>query len=904
MFKAANSVRKRVAHRAVYILIASTFSIISIPPQISVAVPACLPTFAIDGAGNTVATFTDTTACAWTVPTGVTAISEILMVGGGGGGGGASLGNHNANNTLRRGAPGGGGGGGYVWTRNISTSVTAGAGITITVGAGGSGSDAVNGGIGVYQTTPGTAGTATTLSMTNTYTASGGGGGGVGTTQCNGTGVPTTCSGDGGLSGIILNTDLTIGANNGTQTLRTVGFNSYDGAGGGAGAGANGSNGTDTSQLGGYGGNGGAGSSSTITGTTVYYGGGGGGGVTRPSGGPQTGGTGGSDGGGNGQSSVGGNNKNATSFGGGGGGGGHYLTLSTVSAGGSGYNGVVILSYITPKLATPSAPTISEVVGSATSLSATFTADSNAVSYTAKVYLASNGTTQVGSDITNFTSGSTISGLTTGTAYKVKLFAIGDLIQYANSDAGSLSSSFTPTKFDQAAISLPLLSATSKTYPYSEAVTVSSVTGGTDNGALSITSATNGTATGCSYSSGTLISSTSGTCTLTITKASTANYNEATTTATFTFNKADQSAISEPLLSATSKTYPYSQEVSVSSVTGGAGDISAAITSATNGTATGCSYSSGTLISSTFGTCILTISKATNANYNASNEITATFTFSKANQSALTFTIDSLKNEDSTTLSASGGEVSEAISYVLSSGPCSLSGTTLLGIGIGTCEVVATRPENANYNQVQASVSVSVTASNRAGLTSLAVSQGTIVLNSGSSTYAVSVSSTATSISFTPTFTSTFATGLSNGAVITNGSAQSYIPSNGTNTPFNIVITAQDGITTKSYQVTVTKVVTTVTTKLPNPVKVPTVSLAPRITGLSTTSGAVASSVTITGTNLSTTTSVRLSGKTAVIVSRSDTQLEVTVPYGARSGVFSILTPKGSASSVKFTVTP
>jgi hypothetical protein len=50
--------------------------------------------------------------------------------------------------------------------------------------------------------------------------------------------------------------------------------------------------------------------------------------------------------------------------------------------------------------------------------------------------------------------------------------------------------------------------------------------------------------------------------------------------------------------------------------------------------------------------------------------------------------------------------------------------------------------------------------------------------------------------------------------------------------------------------------------------------------------------------------SVRLSGKSANIISKSDTQLVVTVPPGANSGPFLLTNPKGSATSARFTVTP
>jgi len=219
--------------------------------------------------------------------------------------------------------------------------------------------------------------------------------------------------------------------------------------------------------------------------------------------------------------------------------------------------------------------------------------------------------------------------------------------------------------------------------------------------------------------------------------------------------------------------------------------------------------------------------------------------------------------------------------------------------------------------------SITPTAATQAGLSSLTINLGIMspVFNTDTLSYNVSVSSEVSSISFTPTFTSTYATGTFNGSVLTSGAVKTYSPTSGTNAPFNIVLTAQDGLTTKTYQIRVTKVITAVTTtstkptspaptptpsptkSTTQPIKVPTVSLTPRIANLSASSGVVGSSVTITGTNLSTTRSVRLSGKTAVIVSASETELVVTVPSGATSGVFSLLTPNGSASSARFTVT-
>ncbi|CAB4331387.1 MAG: hypothetical protein F2690_00685 [Actinobacteria bacterium] len=465
---------KRIFHTLlISVLVTSLFSVTT-SASAAPMLPTCTPDLFRDGAGKTVVKFVNTTACTWSIPDGVTAISKILMVGGGGGGGGASLGNNSGTTSLKRGAPGGGGGGGYVWSRTTETSVPTDRKITVTAGSAGSGSAAVIA-TGQYQTSPGTSGGTTTIVITDTYTAPGGGGGGVGTAQC--LSAPSaSCSGDGGLSGNIVN---------GSQTNTTVGLNAYDAAGGGAGAGGNGSDGVDAPNLGGSGGNGGSGFTSDITGSNVIYGGGGGGGMTSTTtGNSLTGGSGGSGGGGEGQSRIAGNNRDAISYGGGGGGGGHSNALTYASAGGNGFSGVVYISYVTPTLPTPSAPTLSVVTGSSTSLTAAFTADPNAATYTAKVYLASDGITQIGSDIEDFQSGDTISGLEAGTEYKVQLLAIGDGIYFTDSAPSALSSPLAPPRSAEAGltfvispgtVSAPVTALDTTTIKVSVSETVSSI---------------------------------------------------------------------------------------------------------------------------------------------------------------------------------------------------------------------------------------------------------------------------------------------------------------------------------------------------------------------------------------------------------------------------------------------
>ncbi|MDE3244543.1 MAG: PKD domain-containing protein [Acidobacteriota bacterium] len=77
----------------------------------------------------------------------------------------------------------------------------------------------------------------------------------------------------------------------------------------------------------------------------------------------------------------------------------------------------------------------------------------------------------------------------------------------------------------------------------------------------------------------------------------------------------------------------------------------------------------------------------------------------------------------------------------------------------------------------------------------------------------------------------------------------------------------------------------------------------PTITGFNPASGHVGSTVVITGTNLSSASSVAFHSVSAVFTVNSATQITATVPVGATSGTIAITTPGGTATSATvFTV--
>ncbi|QYR21492.1 cadherin-like beta sandwich domain-containing protein [Paenibacillus sp. sptzw28] len=104
-------------------------------------------------------------------------------------------------------------------------------------------------------------------------------------------------------------------------------------------------------------------------------------------------------------------------------------------------------------------------------------------------------------------------------------------------------------------------------------------------------------------------------------------------------------------------------------------------------------------------------------------------------------------------------------------------------------------------------VTVKRAASAIASLNNLALSQGTLspAFGSGVTSYTAAVANSVSSVSVTPTVTDANATVKVNGTLVPSGSASGEIPLSIGDNPIDVTVTAQDGTTTKTYTVTVTR---------------------------------------------------------------------------------------------------
>jgi hypothetical protein len=166
--------------------------------------------------------------------------------------------------------------------------------------------------------------------------------------------------------------------------------------------------------------------------------------------------------------------------------------------------------------------------------------------------------------------------------------------------------------------------------------------------------------------------------------------------------KATQATLSVTTLTTSTKAYPYSQALSITTSGGsGSGATTFAITS--GGTASGCSLSdstaTATITATTIGTCLIQATKATDATYDATTSAAATFTFTKVSQRLL-FSTPADMTIGGSSLTDAKAFPDDSLTVTLTSTTmniCTVAGLTITAIASGTCSITASQAGNENY---------------------------------------------------------------------------------------------------------------------------------------------------------------------------------------------------------------
>jgi|GEM_PF-2594425 len=231
-----------------------------------------------------------------------------------------------------------------------------------------------------------------------------------------------------------------------------------------------------------------------------------------------------------------------------------------------------------------------------------------------------------------------------------------------------------------------------------------STTGGTTAGTVTWS---DGSSTACTVNSTGSVSITAGTgtCTITATMAGNSNYLPVESAGfTVTVSRATQST-----LTVTSTSAAYGQDLTLTTSGGsGTGSVTWAVVSGTSST---CTITGATLTPGDAGSaCVVRATKAQDANWSSRQSANTTVTVDRANQTGFSITsAASFTTGSPLALTATGGQSTGSVTWLLQSGTCTLSGASLTASRGGiTCSVQATRAGDTNWYPVSDTQTVTV----------------------------------------------------------------------------------------------------------------------------------------------------------------------------------------------------
>jgi uncharacterized repeat protein (TIGR02543 family) len=308
----------------------------------------------------------------------------------------------------------------------------------------------------------------------------------------------------------------------------------------------------------------------------------------------------------------------------------------------------------------------------------------------------------------------------------------------ADSNYSSVSSAPTTVTINKASQAALTLTSTSGTYLTPLQLSVS---GGSGLGAVTYAVAAGSTT--CTVSAGQLSAAGAGTCLVTATKASDDNYlSESSAQTTVNFAAANQTALS---ITSLNGSFGLPLQL-VTSGGSGLGNVSYVIASGT----TTCSLNGTLLSASGAGSCLVTATKAADANFTSATSTQASVSFGLGTQSAVNLTSLSGTYLTPLVLTANGGSGNGGWSFTVANGTtgCSFDGTSVTTTGAGNCLVTATRAADSNYN-AQSSAQTTVTFGRASQTISFSAPQNKTL---GMSAFAVSATSTSSlPVSFSST---------------------------------------------------------------------------------------------------------------------------------------------------------
>ena len=165
--------------------------------------------------------------------------------------------------------------------------------------------------------------------------------------------------------------------------------------------------------------------------------------------------------------------------------------------------------------------------------------------------------------------------------------------------------------------------------------------------------------------------------------------------------KQAQTTLSITSLTASTKAFPYSQALSIST-SGGLGTGATTFAIATGGSASGCALSdstaTATITATTIGTCLIQASKAADSTYDTTTSTAATFSFTKATQTTTFATPSAMTVGGSTQTVAPTASSSLTVTLTsTTTGICTVAGFEITAVTPGTCSITAGQAGNANY---------------------------------------------------------------------------------------------------------------------------------------------------------------------------------------------------------------